>query len=123
MRSIISFGPSSLENEDVVISLDRTLADLLRFVDDAVGLDETLIVLSADHGMADMPEYAAELGFETGRIYGDEILTIAKDASRKTCLGTMPSCKDFFRPYLYLDHDVIDEMNLNVDNVARSLAR
>jgi len=46
------FGPSSLENEDIVVQLDRTLADLIEFIDKTVGLDHTLIVLSADHGMA-----------------------------------------------------------------------
>ena len=91
------FGPSSLENEDVVISLDRTLADLLRFVDQTVGLDETLVVLSADHGMADMPEYAAEQGLEAGRIYGDEVLKIAKDAAGRL-FGNDAVVKDFFVP-------------------------
>ena len=45
------FGPSSLENEDVVVQLDRILADLLAFVDETVGLKHTLIALAADHGM------------------------------------------------------------------------
>ena len=31
------FGPSSLENEDMVLQLDRTLADLFAFIDDTVG--------------------------------------------------------------------------------------
>ena len=44
------FGPSSLEAEDNILQLDRTLAELLAFVDETVGLDNTLIVLSADHG-------------------------------------------------------------------------
>ncbi len=46
------FGPSSLESEDNLLRLDRTLADLLRFVDEQVGLERTLILLSADHGAA-----------------------------------------------------------------------
>lgn len=46
------FGPASVENEDVVLQLDRTLADFLRFIDKRVGLKNTLIVFSADNGMA-----------------------------------------------------------------------
>ena len=49
------FGPSSLEAEDNILRLDRTLAELLAFVDEHVGLDNTLIVLSADHGGPDAP--------------------------------------------------------------------
>ena len=31
------FGPSSLETEDNILRLDRTLAELFRFVDEKVG--------------------------------------------------------------------------------------
>ena len=67
------FGPSSLENEDVVLQLDRTLADLFAFVDQTVGLKHTLIVLSADHGMAEMPEFMAEKGMAVGRIHNEDV--------------------------------------------------
>ncbi len=53
------FGPSSLEAEDNLLQLDRTLAELLRAVDARVGLDDTLIVLSADHGGPDAPGSSA----------------------------------------------------------------
>ena len=38
------FGPASLESEDVLLQLDRTLADLFKFIDQRIGLDNTLIV-------------------------------------------------------------------------------
>ena len=39
------FGPSSLENEDVVVQLDRTLANLFAFIDKTVGLKLGLKIL------------------------------------------------------------------------------
>jgi predicted AlkP superfamily pyrophosphatase or phosphodiesterase len=68
------FGPSSLENEDVIVQLDRTLADLFAFIEKTVGLKNTLIVLSADHGMAEMPEYMTELGYAASRHDPDNIV-------------------------------------------------
>lgn len=115
------FGPSSLENEDVVLQLDRTLADLFSFVDKQVGLDKTLIVLSADHGMAEMPEYATELGYEAGRLYGDEVLAMAKEVS-KGIYGSDALIKDFFRPYLYLDAGTISDKGLDRAEVASAIA-
>ncbi len=115
------FGPSSLENEDVVLRLDRTLADLFQFIDARVGLDKTLIVFSADHGMAEMPEYAAELGYDADRIYGDEVLAMAKGASG-TAFGSEGLVKEFFRPYLYLDRDAIRSKGLNLQFVATAIA-
>jgi len=62
------FGPSSLEAEDNILRVDRLLADLFRFIDEQVGLDKTLIIVSADHGMCEAPEYMQGLGFEVGRL-------------------------------------------------------
>jgi len=115
------FGPASLENEDVVLQLDRTLADLFQFIDKQVGLDKTLIVFSADHGMAEMPEYATELGYDAGRVYGDEVLAMAREASGEL-FGSEKLVKDFFRPYLYLDGDAISDKGLDRQIVAAAIA-
>ena len=61
------FGASSLEIEDNMARLDRTLADLFAYVDEKVGLANTLIVLSADHGQPDAPGYLNALA-STGHI-------------------------------------------------------
>ena len=61
------FGPSSLEYEDAVLRVDHLLSQLFRYVDAKVGLDETLIVLSADHGGPEAPEYLQSFGMNVGR--------------------------------------------------------
>jgi predicted AlkP superfamily pyrophosphatase or phosphodiesterase len=115
------FGPASLENEDVVLQLDRTLADLFKFIDKRIGLDNTLIVFSADHGMAEMPEYATELGYDAGRLYSDEVLAMAREIST-TLFGSEKLVEDFFRPYLYLDGTVISAHGLDRQVVAMAIA-
>jgi predicted AlkP superfamily pyrophosphatase or phosphodiesterase len=100
------FGPSSLENEDIVLQVDRILAELFRFIDKEVGLKNTLIVLSADHGMAEMPEYMSELGFAAGRLYTEDIVTAANKAGQDL-FGIDEVVRFFFRPYLYLDKEKI----------------
>jgi predicted AlkP superfamily pyrophosphatase or phosphodiesterase len=115
------FGPASLENEDVMLQLDRTLADLFKFIDKQIGLENTLIVFSADHGMAEMPEYATELGYDAGRLYSDEVLAMAKESST-ALFGSGTLVKDFFRPYLYLNGDAIKEKGLDQNTVATALA-
>ena len=115
------FGPSSLENEDTVLQLDQTLADLFHFIDKKIGLDHTLIVLSADHGMAEMPEYAKELGYDAGRIYSDEVLSHARELSTDL-YDSQDLVKDFFRPYLYLDRAAISEKGLDHSAVTEAIA-
>jgi hypothetical protein len=115
------FGPSSLENEDMVLQLDRTLEDLFAFVDETVGLDRTLIVLSADHGMAEMPEYMTELGFEAGRLHSEDVLAAADRAGRER-FGIEGISRFYYRPYLYLDSEKIESKGLNVNEVQAQLA-
>jgi predicted AlkP superfamily pyrophosphatase or phosphodiesterase len=115
------FGPASVENEDVMLQLDRTLADLFKFIDKRIGLENTLIVFSADHGMAEMPEYATELGYDARRLYSDEVLAMARESST-ALFGSENLVKDFFRPYLYLDGDAINAKGLDRNTVARALA-
>jgi len=115
------FGPSSLENEDIVLQLDRVLADLFKFVDATVGLNHTLIVLSADHGMAEMPEFMAEKGLAVGRIHSEDIIKAANDAALRL-FGIKNVAKNFFRPYLYLDDDVIKAAKQDQSTVAQAVA-
>lgn len=115
------FGPSSLENEDVVLQLDRTLEELLDFVDKQIGLEHTLVVLSSDHGMAEMPEYATELGYPAGRLFGDQVLELARGISGRL-FGNEDLVRDFFRPYLYLDNKAVAGSNLDPHTVAAAIA-
>ena len=115
------FGPSSLENEDMVLQLDRTLANFLALVDTKIGLEHTLIVLSADHGMAELPEYKVEQGFDAGRLTPDVILGAATRYS-KQAYGSEDLVKFYYRPFLYLDNEAISAAGLQKNQVATALA-
>lgn len=115
------FGPSSLENEDVVLQLDRTLQNLFSFIDEKIGLDKTLIVLSADHGMAEMPEYMTELGYEVGRIYSEDIVERVNSIGFAK-FGIENIAKSFFRPSLYLNEDLINKSGNDLEKVEKVIA-
>jgi predicted AlkP superfamily pyrophosphatase or phosphodiesterase len=114
------FGPSSLENEEVVRRLDRMLAELFEFVDDIVGLEHTLIVLSADHGMPEMAEYMTELGYDAERMETETIVDAANRVGDE--LGIDEVVRFFFRPYLYLREGAIEAAGLSVQAVERAVA-
>ena len=64
-----NFGPDSHESMDTAVRLDRQVARLIGFLDRHVGLQQTLIVLTADHGVAALPEVASARGSRTaGRV-------------------------------------------------------
>jgi len=115
------FGPSSLETEDAVLQLDRTIADFLDYVDQSVGLEHTIIVLSADHGAAELPEYMTELGYAAGRLLPETVISAA-DQAAKAQFGLDSVVRFYYRPYLYMDRDGIAEAGLDPDTVTEQLA-
>ncbi len=62
------FGPDSHELQDVLVHLDRQLGILLDRLDKEVGRANYVVALTADHGVAPVPERVKAQGFDAGRI-------------------------------------------------------
>lgn len=56
------FGPFSQEVMDVALRTDRQIERLLNFVDAKIGLENTVIVFSSDHGVSPLFEQSKALG-------------------------------------------------------------
>lgn len=117
------FGPSSLEAEDNILRLDRTLADLFAFVDAEVGLENTLIVLSADHGGPEAPGYLTELGFNVQYIDPSKFDRKGAITALKKRFGVAEELiSTYFHPYLYLNRKAIAELGLDQAVVEAAVA-
>ncbi len=117
------FGPSSLESEDNILRVDRILADLFAFVDERIGLENTLIVLSSDHGAPEAPEYAASIGIPAGRFAWDYFRTPGPlSEALEQRFGRADLIADHSHPYLYLDLKAIEASGLDVAEVERFVA-
>jgi predicted AlkP superfamily pyrophosphatase or phosphodiesterase len=68
------YGPYSQEAMDITLRVDRSIAQLLDFVNTRVGLQNTLVAFTADHGVAPIPEHANALGLPGGRIKSDDVV-------------------------------------------------
>jgi predicted AlkP superfamily pyrophosphatase or phosphodiesterase len=117
------FGPSSLEAEDNMLRLDRTLANLFKYVDKHVGLKNTLIILSADHGGPDAPGYLQSLGADSGYVVpGEWDREPAITALKKRFGVGQELIQSFFQPYLYLNRELIREKGLDQAEVEQAVA-
>ncbi len=61
------YGPFSQEVMDLFLRLDKRLGEFFDFIDRKIGLKNTLIIFTADHGSAPMPEHSAAQGKEAER--------------------------------------------------------
>jgi predicted AlkP superfamily pyrophosphatase or phosphodiesterase len=118
------FGPSSLEAEDVLLQLDRTLAELFSYINKTVGLEHTLIVLSADHGAPDALPYLSKQGDQNARYYDmDACMESIEKGLVNTPLGKVQGLVgQFSHPYIYLDQKVIRQRGLDTAVVAQTVA-
>lgn len=117
-----AFGPHSLEAEDNLLRLDRDIAGLITYLDRRIGRERYLLVLTADHGVAAMPEYSASLGLATQRIDVnalqaklDAALASALGIDGKTVLALTP-------PSVYLDREAIAANGIELERAAQVAA-
>jgi predicted AlkP superfamily pyrophosphatase or phosphodiesterase len=118
------FGASSLESEDNIARLDRTLAELFAFIDKKVGLKNTLIVLSADHGQPEVPGHLHERSIDKAHYFATESLdkTPAITAIKKQFGMGEELIEAYHHPYLYLNHELIRAKGLVQAEVEKAIA-
>ena len=75
------YGPTSLEQLDNLLRLDRLLGELLAFVDARAGAGRWVLGFSADHGIMIEPELRAEWGQPARRLPFRELRAIVQAAN------------------------------------------
>jgi predicted AlkP superfamily pyrophosphatase or phosphodiesterase len=118
------FGPSSLESEDNILRLDRTLADLFAYIDQKIGLDNTLFFLSADHGGPEAPGFLKSLGIPADYVSPDNWDKQPAIDRVKTKFGIKGKLiEGYDHPYLYLSNEIISNPEIDVFALEAAIAR
>lgn len=107
-----TFGPNSVESEDGFLRLDKELGDFLNFLDKKVGKDQYTVFLSADHGVAHIPEFMKENKLPAGRVMMSNVIKLLN----KTLLENFKISNLIVSDYnyqLHLNHPAIDSAKLD----------
>lgn len=112
-----AYGPESLEYEDNLLHVDATLAKLFKAIDQAVGLNHTLIILASDHGGDIVPEYRKRLGMPGGRIDPADLENAINQALQKRFNTREDFVFGFRNPSIYLDPRVVEKLKLDMAEV------
>lgn len=92
-------------------------------MNDRVGLDRTLVVLSADHGAPEHPGYLATLGIEAGTFDFERVDTEPGFVRLRAEFGeSRDLILNYSNPYLYLDTAAIETRGLDKAEVERVVA-
>lgn len=96
------FGPASLEMEDMILQLDASLADFFAHLQSKIGLDNCLVVLTADHGGHEVAEHTASMNFPGKRI-DRETLIPGINAALKAKFGVEDLLAGIEAPHVFLN--------------------
>ncbi|MFS4417706.1 alkaline phosphatase PafA [Maribacter sp. 2307ULW6-5] len=116
------FGVGSKEIQDTYVRLDRDLARLFEALDQSVGKDEYTVFLTSDHAAVEVPSYLMDQRVPAG--YFDR-KAVQRNFSEflKYTYGTEDIVKNFSNYQLFLDHKIIENLDLDIKDVQETIAR
>lgn len=107
-----SFGPNSIEVEDIYLRLDKDLGDLFTFLDTKVGKGQYLVFLSADHAVAHVPGFNEENRLP-GRLFNDDGWRAEMTKQMKEKFGSDKLIVSNYNYQLHLHHSLIDSLKID----------
>jgi predicted AlkP superfamily pyrophosphatase or phosphodiesterase len=111
-----SFGPNSVETEDIYLRLDKELGEFFNFLDGKVGKGQYLIFLSADHGVAHVPAFSKEHNIPAGNIDMQKLFTDL-NASLKAKFGKGELVVDVVNYQVFLNLPLIESSSLKINEI------
>ncbi len=107
-----AFGPRSWEIQDILVRLDKDLADLFAHLDKKVGRGNYVVAFSSDHGVVPVPEDMQKTGADAGVLRLAELQDKMEKALEpfnlaKPAIARISGSDVYFAPEVYekLKHD------------------
>lgn len=118
----LQFGPNSVEMEDTYLRLDQDLTHFLQFIDQYIGKKNVLIVLTADHGVARIPQYLSESGIPSGYFKYHQAMTLLK-SYLNILYGNGDWVSAYTQQQIFLNHNLIEDSNVDLEEMQTRVAR
>lgn len=115
------YGPNSIEIEDTYLRLDKDLAELLSFLDQYIGKENTLVFLTADHAAVENPGYLKEKKVPSGFFDRYQSKYILKQYLKKE-FDSDTLIVSFSNLQIFLNEEEIERKKLNVIQVEAKIA-
>ena len=121
-----AFGPYSQEAEDMLLRLDQSLGTFFQHINQKIGLNKCIVVLTGDHGAVPCPEMLKERGqsrgLDCGRI-DPQAFKNALDSAMDARLGQEDWISAFLPPNVYLNLSAIDRQKYRQPEVEALAAK
>lgn len=118
-----AYGPGSPQHIESLVSVDEVLASLFAHLDRVLGGERYLVVLSADHGVDEIPEARRAMGFLADRFYPKQALEQLNSALETRFETSENLIAAFVSPGLYLDRAMLDRAGIDAETAETALAQ
>jgi predicted AlkP superfamily pyrophosphatase or phosphodiesterase len=121
-----AFGPESKMSHDHLQRLDRMLAGFFGYLEQRVGMDNVMVVLTADHGFPNVPAFAQAHHHDAGRINGDKLVSALEQhlAVKFSVPGlVLGTASPNVLPNIYLDHELVAKNGLKSADVEQAASQ
>ena len=121
------FGPHAPEIKDTYIRLDKDIAEILKTLNNKIGAENTIVFITADHGVVSEPSELLERNIPAG--YFDQKEMIAElryHLQNKYKIPALISPNEYILNYsnnnLFLNHDVISNLAISLEDIQKECA-
>ena len=121
------FGPHAPEIKDTYIRLDKDIAEILKILNNKIGAENTIVFITADHGVVSEPSELLERNIPAG--YFDQKEMIAElryHLQNKYKIPALISPNEYILNYsnnnLFLNHDVISNLAISLEDIQKECA-
>jgi len=115
------FSIRSVEIADTYIRLDKDLKHFINFINDFVGLENTIIILTSDRGSADTPRLLKNINMPGGYFKDKNAETLLQSYTR--ALYNKNNFIEYFDgSNLYLNRSKIESKKYNLPEIQQSIA-
>lgn len=106
------FGPNSIELEDTYLRIDKTIEDLLNFLDEHIGEGDYTIFLTADHGVAHNPQFLIDRKIPSGFFFAKPFKE-SLNTHLNNVFKIQNLVKDVSENFVWLNDSVLNSTKVN----------
>jgi len=114
-------GPDSAEMQAMAMAMDRQLAGFFEFLGHQLGLANVWIALSADHGVAPLPQVAAKLRLPAAGLAADKMRSQVNTALSARFAHPAEYLKNFDYPLAWLNSDAFAAIKIKEEDAERAV--
>jgi len=117
-----AYGPNSVEVEDLYVKIDSLIADMINLLDKKLGKGNYLMFLSADHAVAEGPDFLKEKNIPGGW-FDPHIVRDSLENFTTRNYNNPKLIESFSNSQIFFNRQVIDEQNLELSNLENVYAQ